>query len=192
MSQQNIHILYISGLGDNYDRLRLRCLNWWKFKNVTVELVPMRWESGTFEQKLARIDTAINRAKGKKVVVIGESAGGSMAVHTYARRGGDVDKVMTLCGKNTHPEKVSERYYVHHPSFRESMNQLNASLDSLTDKQRSQFVSIHPLYDPTVPVDETLLPGCKSVRLWSVGHLSTILLALTILSPIIVRVARKK
>jgi predicted alpha/beta hydrolase family esterase len=188
---QKIHILYISGFGDKYDRLRLRCLSWWKFSGVTVELIPMKWESGTFEQKLARIDTAINRAKGKKVVVIGESAGGSMAVHTYARRANDIYKVMTLCGKNTHPEGVSESYYVHYPAFRESMNQLNASIETLTHKQKSEFVSIHPLYDPTVPVRETLLPGCRQMRLWTVGHFTAIVLALTILSPLIVRAARR-
>jgi hypothetical protein len=159
---------------------------------VTVELIPMKWDSGTFAQKLARIDTAINRANGKKVVVVGESAGGSMAVHTYARRAGDVHKVMTLCGKNSHPEEVSERYYMDHPAFRESMNQLNASINSLSKKQKSQFVSIHPFYDPTVPVYETLIPGCRRVRLWTVGHFITIALALTVLSPVVVRAARRK
>ncbi|MDB5176614.1 MAG: hypothetical protein JWN75_282 [Candidatus Saccharibacteria bacterium] len=189
---QKIHILYISGLGDKYDRLRLRCLRLWKFKDVTVELIPMNWEMGTFEQKLARIDTAINRVSGKKVVLIGESAGGSMAVHTYARRGDALYKVTTLCGKNSQPEKVSESYYVNHPSFRESMNQLNASIDKLSDDEKERFVSIHPLYDPTVPVRETLIPGCRRVRIWTAGHFLTIMLAITILSPIVIHAVRRK
>ncbi len=191
MAHSPIHILYLSGLGDEYDVLRLRVLRWWHFKNVTVELVPMNWTEGTFEQKLARIDMAIDRAKGKRVVMLGESAGGSMAIHTYARRGDDLYKVMTLCGKNTQPEKVADHYYENHPAFKTSMERLNESLAQLSDQQKQNFVSIHPLYDPTVPVPETLLPGCRQVRLWAVGHLSVIALGLTLFSPVIVRAARR-
>jgi predicted peptidase len=152
----------------------------------------MTWDTGTFEQKLARIDRAIDRSKGKRVVIIGESAGGSMAVHMYARRPDDFYKVMTLCGKNIQPEKVDERYYMHHPAFRTSMERLNESLAQLTDKQRKRFVSIHPLYDPVVPVRETLIPGCRQVRLLAIGHFTVIILALTVLSPQLVRAARRK
>jgi len=190
--KEPIHILYLSGLGDDLDRWRLRALKLWHFRGVTVELVPMTWRSGTFEQKLARIDQAINRAKGRRVVLIGESAGGSMAIHTYARRGDDLYKVMTLCGKNTKPETVGERYYKHHPALRGSMEHLNESLAELTTAQKKKFVSIHPLYDPLVPIRETLLPGCKQVRLWAYGHLAVIIVALTIYAPILVRAAKRK
>lgn len=186
-----IHILYLSGLGDNLDRWRLKALKLWRFRGVTVELVPMTWRSGTFEQKIARIDQAIDRAKGKRVVIIGESAGGSMAMHMYARRD-DLYKVMTLCGKNTNPGGVSPSYYRHNPAFRTSMEHLDESLAELTTAQKKNFVSIHPIYDPVVPVRETLLTGCKQVRLFAVGHLITIALALTIFSPIVVRAAKRK
>jgi hypothetical protein len=190
MTKPPVHILYLSGLGDNYDPMRLRLLRWWRYRNVTVELVPMKWHDGTFEQKIARIDRAIDRAKGKRVVLLGESAGGSMAVHMYARRD-DIYKVMTLCGKNTQPEKVGEHYYRNHPAFRTSMERLNDSLAQLDAEKRRRFVSIHPLYDPTVPIRETVLPGCRQVRLFAVGHLFVIFLALTIYSSIVVRAAKR-
>lgn len=152
----------------------------------------MKWESKeTYEQKIARIDQAIDRAKGKRVVIIGESAGGSMAVCMYARRPNDVAKFMTVCGKNNHPETVGERYYDRYPVYREVMGQLTEALKQLSDDQRKAFVSIHPLYDPVVPVRDTLLPGCRRVRLWSIGHALSILLALTILSPIVIRAAKR-
>lgn len=190
--KQPIHILYLSGFGMDHDSLRLRMLKLWRFRNVTIELVPMRWESNeTFEQKLARIDQAIDRAAGKQIVIIGESAGGSMAVHMYARRSDDLYKVMGLCGKASQPETVEERYYARSPTFRVSMERLNESIGQLSEDQRKRFVSIHPLYDPTVPVSETLLPGCKRIRLWTVGHLFAITVALTIFSPLLVRAVRK-
>lgn len=151
----------------------------------------MTWRSGTFEQKLARIDQAIDRAGDSRVVIIGESAGGSMAVHTYARRD-DLYKVMTLCGKNTHPETVAQHLYHDYPAFGMSMNHLEKSLAELSAAQKRKFVSIHPLHDPVVPVRETLLPGCKRIRLWSFGHFTTIVLALTVFAPVLVRAAKAK
>lgn len=190
--KQPIHILYLSGFGTGYDRYRLRLLKKWRFKGVSVELVPLRWEGKeSFEQKLARIDQAIDRARDKRVVLLGESAGGSIAVHMYARRPDDFYKVMTICGKNSHPETVGESYYRRSPAFRTSMERLNDSIELLTSEQRQAFVSLRPWHDAVVPVRETLIDGCRCVRLWSVGHLLTIFLALTLYSPIVVRQAKK-
>lgn len=187
-----IHILYLPGLGDHLDKWRLRALKLWRYHDVSVELVPMAWRSGTYEQKLARIDQAIDRVKDKRIVIIGESAGGTMAIHMMARRPDELYKVMTLCGKNARPETVSPRYYKNHPSFKTSLDNLDASLAALTEEQKRNFVSIHPVYDRVVPVHDTLLRGCKEVELWLVGHLTVIGLALTILSPIVVRAAKRK
>lgn len=192
MKKQPIHIIYLSGFGTQYDAVRQRALRLWCFRGVTVELVPLRWESEeSFGQKQARVDRAIDAKKDRRVVILGESAGGSMAVHVYARRAATLHKVMTICGKNAHPETVSESYYKRSPAFRESMRQLPHSTSLLTKKQTQDFVSIHPFYDPVVPVRETLLPGCKQVRLFAAGHLLVIACALTIFAPIIVRAAKK-
>lgn len=187
-----IHILYISGFGNRYELLRLRILKRWHYRDVTVELVPMRWTGKeSFEQKIARIDRAIDRAVGKRIVIIGESAGGSMAVHMYARRPDDFYKVMGLCGKASHPETVGERYFERSPAFRTSMERLNDSIAQLSNKQKREFVSIHPLYDPVVLIPQTLLSGCRQVRFLSFGHLFSIFLALTIFSPLVVRTAKR-
>lgn len=188
---QPIHIIYISGFGDRYDGIRRRLLGWWHYKNVTIELVPSLWASDeTFDEKFTRLSDAIDNAKGKRIVLLGESAGGSMAVHMYAARPNDLYKAMTICGKNSQPEKVAEHYYTKHPAFRTSMKKLNDSIAKISADDRARFVSIHPLYDPIVPVGETLLPGCREVRLWSIGHLLVILLALTVSLPKIIRTAR--
>ena len=192
MNHPAIHIIYLSGFGGQYDNFRLWALRRWRFRDVSVELVSMKWESETFLQKIARVDQAIDRARGKRIVLIGESAGGSMAVHIYARRPDELYKVMTICGKNSHPETVGQEYYDRSAAFRDSMVSLDKSINELTNNQRKQFVSIYPFYDETVPVRETLLPDCRRVRLWSIGHLPTIALAITLFSPILVRMARRK
>ena len=187
-----IHIIYLSGFGTQYDTFRLKLLQKWRFKNVTVELVPLRWEGNeSFEQKIARIDQAIDRVRNGRTVLLGESAGGSMVVHMYARRPGDFYRVMTICGKNAHPETVGESYYRRSPAFRTSMDKLNDATQELTKPQRQAFVAIHPLHDSVVPVKDTLLADCKRVRLLAVGHLFTIFLALTVYAPIVIKNARK-
>lgn len=186
-----IHVIYIPGFGNKFDTFRSWILDRWKYKGITMQLVPMNWESGAFDAKLRSLNQAIDAAKGKRIVLIGESAGGSMVVHSMADRPKDLFKVVTLCGKNSQPETVGQSYFDRSPAFKQSMQKLNQSIEQLSAKQCAEFVSIHPIYDPTVPVRETLLPGCRRVRLWVVGHQFTILLALTLYSPIVIRTLRR-
>lgn len=187
---QPIHIVYISGFGDRYDPARRLLLGWWRFKGVTVELVPMNWadKDELFETKIARIDQAIDAHRDKRVVIIGESAGGSMAMHSYANRGADVYRVLTVCGKNTTPQTVSPHLYDKYPAFKTSMDRLEGSLGNISAEACRRFISVHPVYDPVVPVNETLLPGCQELILPGRGHLSVIFRALTIWSGRIVRI----
>lgn len=184
-----IHIIYIPGFGSRYDPVRKWAISKWRFKNVTTEIVQMHWQNGTFRQKIADINQAIENANGKNIVLIGESAGGSMIIHMMARRP-ELSKFITLCGKNTKPETVSSKYLEYSPAFRESMKHLNESLASLSSSRHHSLTSIHPIFDNVVPVSETLLSGCKQIRLPLIGHLLVIIAALTIFSPILIKAAR--
>lgn len=194
MSNHNeaTHIIYIPGFGDTYDGFRRTALRWWRYRNITVSMVSIDWQFGTFRQKMAAIDAAIDVVKDKKIVLVGESAGGGMAVYTYAHRPKDIARVVTICGKNTKPETVGRHYLEYSPAFRDLMGGLNAALQRLTDRQRRNIVSLYPFFDPVVPVRDTMVPGCQRVRLWTVGHLFTIFLALTFSSPFVVRAVRKR
>lgn len=177
------HIIYIPGFGDSYDGIRRRLLSKWQFDDVTVELVPMNWKSDeNLDQKIERINHAVDAARGKKIVIVGESASGSMAIHIYAAKQNDIYRAMTLCGKNAHPANVKPHYYKKYPAFRESMDRLDESTAKLTVEARQRFVSIHPIYDPVVTVSDTRLSECHEVTLPAVGHLFVIFLALTVWS----------
>ena len=193
-SIQATHVIYIPGLGDGYDPTRKFLLGLWRYKNISVELVPMLWsQDDGFEAKQRRVSDAIDRAVAlnKRVVLVGESAGGSMAVNIYAAHKNNIARVITLCGKNTHPETVSPRLYKKNPAFYDSMNAVGTSIDSLNIKARREFTSIHPIYDPVVPIRETLLDDCRQVRIFAYGHLAPILLLLSIFSPVVAREVRR-
>ena len=186
------HIIYIPGLGDGYDGLRRFFLLFWRVYGVNVEFIASRWsDGGMFELKMQRIVDAAMRAHdaGHRVVLIGESAGGSMVLNVYAEIPGYIDRVVTLCGKNTRPDNVSPALYRRNESFRTSMQQVGDAVQQLTKAQRQQMTSIYPFYDPTVSIDETFIPDCRRVRLWSVGHLISILVGLSIGSFVVVREA---
>jgi hypothetical protein len=188
------HVIYIPGLGDGYDGTRRMLLSLWRYRNISVELVQMSWAvEESFEMKRQRVYDAIDsaRALNKRVVLIGESAGGSMAVNVYGARRREISRVVTLCGKNTHPETVALKLYQKNPAFRTSMNNVNESIAALDLETRQRFTSIVPLYDPVVPVHETLLADCRKVRVFAFGHLVAILLLISALSSIVVREIRR-
>lgn len=152
----------------------------------------MSWSDGvSYQSKFDRLSKAIDDAQGKRIVLIGESAGGSMVLNMYQARPTDLYKVMTICGKNTAPEHVSPVLYRKNPAFKESMYAAAGAVKQLTLRQRQNFISIHPLADVVVPVKETLISDCQSTRLWSVGHFTTIAFALTLWSWYIVRLAKR-
>ncbi|HMH70321.1 MAG TPA: alpha/beta hydrolase [Candidatus Saccharimonadales bacterium] len=187
-----IHILYISGLGDRYDSFRRFCLRFWRLFGVTAELVSMSWTNGaTYEEKVKIINQRVDAAKNKRIVLIGESAGGSTALNMYAARPNNFYKVMTICGKNTKADHVSPHLYRKNPAFKTSMYQAEKSVALLSKTKRQAFISVHPLVDHVVPVRETLIPDCQRVQLWTIGHLGTIAFALTLGSFIIIRIAKR-
>ncbi len=181
--KQRTKIIYISGLGDRYDSFRRLALKHWGIYGVETELVSMSWADGkSYEEKKQRVIDAIHAvdSTSTRVVIIGESAGGSMALNVYADQADYIFKAMTLCGKNTGPEKVSPSYYRRNPAFKTSMSLVNDSINRLKKSDRQRFISLHPIVDGVVPVKDTLIPDCKTVTLFSFGHLTTIFLALTI------------
>lgn len=188
----SLRIIYIPGLGDRYDPLRRASLKLWRLYGAEVTMVPMLWHSNEeYDAKRKRIEAVIEERAGEPVVLMGESAGGSMALTLYAKYAGQSVSAMTLCGKNTRPDNVSPYLYKRNPAFQESMFNAEAAIATLALAQRQRFISVVPLHDATVPVKQTLLPDCQKMTLPVVGHLLSILAMLTIYAPLIVRRAKK-
>jgi len=177
-------ILYIPGIGDGYDGLRRFALKFWHRKNTTVKLIPMLWSDREekIDHKLERISDAVRMAHkdGRRVVLIGESAGGSMALVAYAQHKKQISQVITLCGKNVGAERVSPRLYKTHPAFRQSMLRADAIAPKLTVASKKKFAIFYSRYDPTVRPVDTLIDGVDSHELRGMGHLIVIALGLTI------------
>lgn len=194
MSRHKTHIIYLPGLGDSYDVVRRACLSTWRLYGASVELVPSGWVNDeVLEAKVDRIKHAARVAadKGYRVVLLGESAGGSLALNTYAGEVGLVSGIVTLCGKNSQPENVSPRLYRRNKAFHTSMQRVGLAAKQLTREQRQRVTSIYPLYDAYVPRADTLIPDCREVKLYAVGHITSILFGLTFGAFVLIREARR-
>ena len=189
---KRLHIIYLPGFGDGYDIGRRTALWGWRIWGVTTQYIPMRWNSNeSYSEKYARIDQAITAAAGRRIVIIGESASGTMALAAYAKRRRDLYKVMTISGKNNNPASVAPRLYRQHVAFREALATAEAATNQLSSEDHHDFIAFYPLYDEVIPPKEAVIPDCQLVRLFSAGHLLTIALALTLYSGYIVRIAKR-
>lgn len=187
------YIIYIPGLGDSYDGLRRFLLFFWRIYGVKVEHVPVKWYDGkSYQEKYKRVAAAVQNAQalGYTVSVMGESAGGSMAMNIFARNE-SIHRLISLCGVNSYKTPISPRIFERGPAFKESVSILNASQAGAI-KRVQQITSITALYDETVPIKSNIIPSARRVTVWSIGHLITIVLCLSILSFIPIREVRRK
>jgi pimeloyl-ACP methyl ester carboxylesterase len=191
--KETVHIIYISGFGSSYDGIRRFLLKFWRVYGVSTQFVSSKWSDGqSYTSKLRRINAAIDQNTDKRVVLLGESAGASLAINVYATRPNDLYRAMSLCGKNSGANTVAARVYAKNPAFKESIRLSDAVVPKLNQNERKNFTSVYPLKDFLIPVHETILPGSRKVRIWSFGHLTSILLSLSLYSFIIVREARRQ
>lgn len=177
------HIIYIPGLGDRYDGFRRFAIKFWSLFGVTAEHVPITWFDGKdFEQKMQIIEIAVKRAKGKRVVLVGESAGATLALHASTRY--SVARVITLCGVSQPKTPVSNYLRRRAPALSQAVNSLPTSFS--TDVQ-----SVRAFLDGTVGKRWSKTDQATVHTIWSIGHLPTIVACLTFLAPLMVTVAKK-
>lgn len=190
--KNRFHVIYIPGFGDRYDIGRRLLFSCWRLLGVTTEFVAMNWRSAeSYEDKLARINDAVDQAQGKRVILIGESAGASMTLAIHAKRHGELYKTVTISGKNRHANTVSPKLYLQYAAFQDAMRTIDRTGANLSDAARQNFVTFYPLYDGVIPIEDTRVPGTRMIRLFSAGHFFTIFLCLTVFSWYVLAVAKR-
>lgn len=186
-------IIYIPGLGDHYDPFRRRALRAWSLFGVSAQLVPMRWYSDeTYEDKYQRASATIDEIlrRGDRITLIGESAGGSMAINLFARHPQIVSAVL-VAGVNQADAPVSPYTLRKAPAFGQSKQVIQNSLMQLTSERLQRIHTVSGIVDHTVNVQHSYVAGAHNHRVFAVGHLVTITLCLTLYSWYIIALAKK-
>lgn len=171
-----IHYIYIPGLGDRFDPLRRAALQRWKRRDVQVTLVPMRWADNTetYEQKYARVVAVITQAAAQKTILVGESAGGAMALLTFCRQQQAVHSVVTVCGYNKGAAEIGQGYRRSSPALYPLLRELDKVLPGLPTAARQRITTIYSLHDSVVSPRHSQVDGAHETVLRTPGHLFTI------------------
>lgn len=180
------YVIYIPGLGDQYGHLRKLALKTWRLWGVTAIHQTITWYDGAgMESKLAKISAAIKQVPTDgHVVLVGESAGATLALHA-ATRDSRVLRVITLCGVARPDTPIA-------PSLRKKAPALAEATDTLPISFKTDVHSVRAAVDPVVNKRYSSTEDATRHVIWSVGHLTTITLCLTVLAPIISVIAKKQ
>lgn len=178
------YIIYIPGLGDQYGRFRTWALKTWRLWGVTVVHQAITWyDGGDMESKLMLIEAAVNQApEGARVVLVGESAGAALALHA-AMRNQRISRVITLCGVARPDTPIST-------FLRRKAPALHQASSSLPERFTVDVHSIRAKVDGVVGKRYSSTVDATRHVVWSVGHLTTIVLCLTIYAPILASIAK--
>lgn len=179
MPQKSIAVLYLPGLGGEYDALRARAISWWP-KRYNAVMVPMNWTDKyeTLAQKIIRIQQAITQAEGQ-VILVGESAGAAIGL-VVAHENPNV-KFVAYCGKIGGAATTGERYYERVPVFRELLPLADAIREKLSDSEKKRMRVVRAYNDRFLSLRDNTIPGVAETILPSIGHLTSIVLGITVL-----------
>lgn len=137
---------------------------------------------------LAKIDKLSKQ--GHDVSLVGASAGASTVLIAYSQRQ-DVHAVVLIAGKVNNPETIDELTYKANPAFKESVFSVADSLRKLDIAKRRRIMSIHPLFDSTVPVIDTKIAGAVEKTIPVIGHRFSIFYTITFRGRLIANFIKK-
>lgn len=123
----------------------------------------MRWnyDRETYEQKYERIAESIKAAEGDEIVLVGESAGGAMALFAFSRQLDHVSRVVTICGYNHGAADVHPYHKRAHPAFYQMMPLVDGIVDSLALENRQCIRTIYSSRDRLVTPQHSRIDGAK-------------------------------
>lgn len=187
-------VIYVPGLGDRIPHGQSIILKLWRLFGLNVHYFPMGWaDKEPFQPKLARLLAKIDELSKSKdpVSLVGVSAGGSAVIDAYEQRK-FLNSVVLIAGKIHNPQAINQRYYDKNPAFQGSIAAVTNAVKLLTGDERRRILSIHPIWDNTVPVKDTKITGAQSKTVPALGHIPGIYYTIIFAIPAIAKFLKKQ
>ncbi len=184
------HVIYVPGIGDNAFYVQGIAVRLWRLFGVHGHFHAMPWlGKGPFEPKFKQLLQEIDRyaEQGRKVSLIGSSAGASTVLNAYVERADKISGLAYICAKINAPETVDRPTYDANPAFKTSIELLQTNLPKLTAKDKAKMLSLYSPGDKRVPYEATVIPGVQERRLPKLRHSLAILYAITLGAPSLLR-----
>ena len=178
--------LYLNGLGDGtLNRLENAAIKADSKKGFTIKHVPINWRSDeTLDELIAKVNREYMHAVKEHgdVVLIGASAGGSLAVNVLAKTSDPNMSVITICSRLNEvklawwdPRNLKRMAHIgtknESMSFYDSvLRSTNESLPLLRTKHSQQLTVVTQRLDEVVPRRTMSVSGFKQITIRSIGH----------------------
>jgi pimeloyl-ACP methyl ester carboxylesterase len=180
-----IHGILSPGLKDHHFVARKAqelTLPGWEKYGIFLEYHANNWNEGTdLDPKLEDFNDHVDRLYDRhgKIVIIGDSAGASVALHAYAAQPDKISSVVTNAGKLHHPETLPAEDFEKNPTFEHSLMKLPRSLRVLRNLGlMPTILNVHGIWDGRVPVKDSILEGAPELTVPMFAHPLNILVAL--------------
>lgn len=169
------HYIYLPGLGEGLLTPFRRALLWlWRLRGMRVTFVEMRWNdtAESWQQKYQRLVDAAKEHENQQLILIGESAGGAMALQALSKGEIDFDTVVTVCGYNHGASGLADIQSKLHPAFVELVK-ANDDLQ-LSSDHSGKLINLYSEFDQTVRPERSLVDGARHNKLPKLPHMSAI------------------
>lgn len=193
---EQVHVIIIPGLGNEIQKHVWATDRWRKF-GIIPHVFDAKWKSEEkgFRKKLddalKLVDSLI--ASGKKVSIIGNSAGSSLAINILGERKEKIHRVVVNCGRvrtGDWPWFTFDQATASSPSFKESVLKSEKIIAKLSQEEKKKILTLRPLFDEIVPPFTVPIEGATNEIVPSVEHVLTIALNMTLLSNRIIKFIR--
>lgn len=177
----------VTGLGDDGKATALATVGWKKLELRPIVFVP-KWENKEgLESKLAKLLEIIDKeSKTEKIFLLGISAGASLAMNAFMQRLDRLEKLVSVCGRlrfGWSRDKIKRKLQentLSYLAFRESVEMLEKNIKYLGKVDRRRIMTVSAKFgDEMIPRGTSQLPGAKNILIPTIGHLLSILSAMT-------------
>jgi hypothetical protein len=181
-----LYALYFNGLGEGKTRKREQlAMSYLAKQGIQVEHISIDWRSSeSFEKLLERL-SEITRTRLKqhgKLLIIGSSAGGSLALNVFKKVDNKNLSVVTLCSRLHNANlawwdwrSMERMAYIGTPkasqSFVDSVAYCtNETIPRLTRTDKRRITIVQQLVDDVVPKRTMEIEDAKTYKVLAVGH----------------------
>lgn len=167
-----IHYIYIPGFGGRFDKLRQKALQKWSNPATHVTFVPMHWrdKNETYQQKYERVVAAIALFPDDETRLVGESAGGAMALYAFLRQPHLIASLVTVCGYNYHAKGIGLSVRMRQPAFYKLIQEIDTHIGNLTLDDRRRITTLYSRQDHVVRQRYSLIKDAHQRALSTPGH----------------------
>ncbi|MEK7594679.1 MAG: hypothetical protein AAB436_03520 [Patescibacteria group bacterium] len=184
--KNQLHIIYITGVGDHNIGGQQKAVNTWSWYGVTTEICQMNWgDKQPWQSKLDKLLATIDKSvqEGKQVALVAVSAGASAAINAFAARKDTVVGVVCIAGKINHPETIGGHYLSQNPALPTSVEACQQALKTLDDNERKRILTRFALYDNVVTTRDSKIHGARNRYVLSILHIPTIATQISLGAP---------